>query len=117
MGALATRGTHTVIKSLGGELMAIPFQFETGDTSGLEPTLTHDFNGSISVAITEDATDLYVFDIGSYKKFITAYGVSTSGATVNITPSGSAADGTVTLSVANEALANATVSGCIWVIK
>lgn len=117
MGALATRGTHTIIKSLGGEVMEIPFAFETGETSGLDPTLTHDFNGSISVELTEGTPDLYVFDIGSYKTFICAVATSTLGASVNITPSGSAADGTVTLSCTANALANATVSGCIWVIK
>jgi len=115
--SLAARGTHTVVKTLGGELMIIPFTFTTGATSGLDPTLTSDFDGNISVSITEGSPDLYIFDIGTYKTFITAVAVSTLSASVNITPSGSASAGTVTLSCTANALANTTVSGVIFVIK
>lgn len=89
--------------------MLIGLRFTTGATSGLDPTLEYDYGGRVSIALTEGSPDLYVITIGQYKRILSIQAESTLGASVNITTSGSASSGTVTLSVTSNALANATV--------
>lgn len=117
MAALAARGTHGPVKSIVPDVYIIPVTFTTGAATGTAPTLSYNYNGNISIALTEATPDLFVIDIGAYKQFLCVIFDSTLEATVNDTPSGDAAAGTVTLSVTADALASATVSCLICVIK
>lgn len=117
MAALAARGTHGPVNSIVPGLIIIPFTFTTGAATGTAPTLSYTYGGNISIALTEGTPDLFVIDIGSYKQFLTVLFDSTLEATVNDTPTGDAAAGTVTMSVTADALASATVSGIICILK
>lgn len=115
--SLAARGTQTVLKSLGGEVVAIPFTFTTSADSGSTATLVYDYNGNLGLDVTESSPDLYVFDVGGYKQFLSCPLHHNLDSSIQVSVAYSAANGTVTLSCATNALASATVTGCIFVLK
>ena len=111
---LASRGIHSELRTLNGNCIAIPFTFTTG-VEGADPTFAYDYDGAISIALVEGTPDEFVITIGTYGRFLAAVATSSIGATVNLTPTSSAADGTITLEATADALASCTVSGVIFV--
>ena len=89
--------------------MLIACRFTTGADSGGSPALEYDYDGRIQLALTEGSPDLYVLNVGIYKRLLSAVVSHNLAASVNITVTGSASAGTITLSNTANALASATV--------
>ncbi len=112
----AARFQHAgILRAPKGKVLAIPCRFTTGADSGGSPALVYDYDGKISIALTEGTPDLYVITVGSYKRFLAANVTHNLAATVNVSVSGSASAGTVTLSCTANTLASATVDVVIYI--
>lgn len=94
-----------------GRTLLIPFVF-TAASGGTAPTLLYDFNGRVTVAVTEGTPDTYTITVGQYVRLLGFNVGSTVQATVNIgSPTGSGSAGTFTFTCTADALDDQTVWG------
>ena len=101
--------------SAGGDMIAIPFSFQTDGSN--DPTFvvsgtTTAMKGQVSIARATNAYTLtFKFNWYETRAVVVAH---TAAATINCTPTSTAASGTVTLSF-SAAMTSQRVDGTIWV--
>lgn len=103
------------VRTPAGRALAIPFTFTTAAATGTAPTLGYDYNGRISIALTEGTPDTFTITVGSFVRLLSAPITHNLGATVNLTRTSDASAGTISWTCTADALASATVDGVIWI--